>query len=105
MDALGLMVMVTLMDAPVQFTALFVYEGVIVYVTVCGSVLLFIKACEIKFPFPFDAPVMLPDVANVQLKVVPLTNEANEILVDAPEQIVCNAGFALTIGVGFTVML
>ena len=92
MDALGLMVMVTLMDAPVQFTALFVYEGVIVYVTVCGS-------------FPFDAPVMLPDVANVQLKVVPLTNEANEILVDAPEQIVCNAGFALTIGVGFTVML
>ena len=50
------------------------------------------------------APVT-PDCVTVQLKVVPLTPPVSAMDVADPEQIVCAVGVAVTVGVGFTVMV
>lgn len=55
-------------------------------------------------PASSDAPVT-PVCVTVQEKVVPVTLPARATEVVAPEQIVCDAGVAVTFGVGFTVMV
>jgi hypothetical protein len=55
-------------------------------------------------PVPAAAPVNKPElVATVQLKVVPATLLVKAIPVVPPEQNVCEAGVAVTTGVGLTV--
>ena len=56
-------------------------------------------------PEEFDAPVILGFEFTVQLNIVPLTVEFNKIFVAVFEQIVCELGVAVTLGIGFTVML
>jgi len=59
------------------------------------------------FPLPATAPVMLPtgESAIVHEKVVPLIVELNTILVMSVEQMICDVGVAVAIGVGFTVIV
>jgi hypothetical protein len=54
-------------------------------------------------PAPADEPVAKDSFA-VQLKVEPTGDELNAIPVTSPEQIVSDAGVAIVIGIGFTVI-
>ena len=101
----GFTVITTVIGEPGHDTLLFERTGVIVYVTVCATVLLFIGVCVIIFPFPADTPVILPLLVTVQLKTVLLTVEVKAMYAGEPEHIVCEEGVALTAGIGFTVML
>jgi len=55
-------------------------------------------------PEDADAPET-PDSTTVQANVVPETLLESAIDGAVPEQIVCDAGFAVAIGMGFTVKL
>ena len=64
-----------------------------------------LKVCAMLLPEPAEAPVMAPElVATVQAKVVPVTLLVNAMPVVWPEQIVCEAGVAVTTGIGLTVI-
>ena len=53
------------------------------------------------FPDPLEYPVTDPEETDaVQIKIVPETFPVSEIDVTAPEQSDCEAGAAITIGVG-----
>lgn len=71
----------------------------------CMLLLLLVKVCAILVPVAADAPLILALALTVHLKVVPLTVELKAILVAKLEQIVCVAGDAVTVGVGFTITL
>ena len=55
-------------------------------------------------PLPADAP-LTPLCVTVHANVVPVTLLVRAIPLAVPEQIVCDAGVAVTTGVGFTVMV
>jgi hypothetical protein len=63
--------------------------------------------CEIRLPFPAEAPVILPagDWDTVHEKVVPGTLLVNAIFVASPEHMDCEEGVATAKGVGLTVMV
>ena len=75
----------------------------IVKVTVTGALVVFVKEPEM-LPEPDAAiPVTVPELSLVQAYVVPLTAPDNTIvLIEAAEQIVCEAGVATAFGVGLT---
>ena len=62
-----------------------------------------VKVCAMVDPADAVAPVT-PVCATVQVNVVPVTLLVSSIEDAVAEQIVCEAGVAVAIGVGFTVM-
>ena len=101
----GLTVITAVIGVPGHDTPLFEKTGIMVYVTVCATVLLFTGICAMVLPLPFDTPVILPLLVTVQLNVVLVTVELNAMFVVVFEQIVCAAGVAVATGTGFTIML
>ena len=95
----GLTRTVAVIAAPGQLFAV----GMIVKVTVTGALVVFVKEPEM-LPEPDEAiPVTVPELSLVQAYVVPLTAPDNTIvLIEAAEQIVCEAGVATAFGVGLT---
>jgi hypothetical protein len=64
-----------------------------------------VRTCEIVEPEPADAPVNKPElVETVQAKVVPETLFVKTIFGAVPEQIRSEAGVAVAMGLGLTVM-
>lgn len=61
-----------------------------------------VSVCAIVEPDEAEAPVTL-DCVTVQLNVVPDTLLVRAMEVGLPEQMVCEEGVAVTVGVGFTV--
>lgn len=55
-----------------------------------------------EVPEPAEAP-LAPDCVTVQLYVVPVTVPLSAMDVALPEQMVCVAGVAVTVGTGLTV--
>ena len=90
---------VAVMDAPGQPLAV----GVMVKVTVTGALVVLVNM-PLILPAPLAAiPVTVTVLFLVQLKVVPETAPDNTIVViGLAEQIVCEAGVATALGVGFT---
>lgn len=79
--------------------------GVIVNVTVTGELVVLVSVPEIS-PEPLAGiPDIVPVLSLVQLKTVPVTLPVSAIVVIGPEHTVCEAGVAVTIGVGSTVMV
>ena len=78
-------------------------EGVNVKVTVTGAFVVLVKL-PVILPEPNEAiPVTLAVLSRVQLKVDPVTGPDGVIvLIAPPEQIVCEVGDAVPLGVGFT---
>ena len=95
----GLTNTVAVIAAPGQLFAV----GVIVNVTVTGALVVFVNEPDM-LPDPEAAmPVALAVLSLVQAYVVPLTAPDNTIaLIEAAEQIVCDAGVATAFGVGLT---
>lgn len=80
--------------------------GVIVNVTVTGALVVLVSAPLILPAPPPAIPVTLPVLSLVQLNVVPPTLPPRLIVVIvAPEQMVCEAGDAITSGMGLTVIV
>jgi hypothetical protein len=77
--------------------------GVMVKVTVTGALVVLVKF-PLIFPLPLAAiPVVVPVLFLVQLNVVEATLPVSAIVVIAlAEHIVCDAGVATALGVGFT---
>ena len=77
--------------------------GVMVKVTVCSAVVIFVKV-PLILPAPLAAiPVTFTLLSLIQLYTVPATLPLITIgAIAAPEQIVCTAGTATAFGVGFT---
>lgn len=96
----GSTVMVTVIGAPEQFPSV----GVIVYVAVPDVVPLVVSVCAMLVPFPAAAPAT-PVCATVHANVAPAGTDVSAMPVCVPEQIVCAAGVAVTVGVGSTVMV
>ena len=96
----GLTTTVAVIAAPGQLFA----DGVIVNVTVTGALVVLVSEPEI-LPDPLAAmPVTLAVLLRVHAYVVPDTAPVNTmVLIDAAEQIVCEAGVATAFGVGLTV--
>jgi len=97
-SGVGFTVMITVTGLPGQLLAV----GMIEYVTVPAEVPDADNACTMLDPDPAVAPVA-PLCVTVQLKVVPGKLPVSEILVVAPEQMVCAVGDAVAVGTGFTV--
>ena len=77
--------------------------GVIVKVTVCGTVVLLVSVPVIS-PVPADAiPVTFMSLSLTHANVVPGTSLVRMISVIGPEHTVCDAGVAVATGVGITV--
>lgn len=96
----GLTVIVTVVVEPGHPLAV----GVTVYVAVPALVPAFVNVCAIVAPELALAPVT-PLCTTVHANVVPLTEDDNAILLIPPLQMVCNVGLAVTLGVGFTVIV
>jgi hypothetical protein len=81
--------------------------GMIEYVTVAGDGKILTSVCEIVFPEPFIAPIILPAGVTtvVQLKFVPDDEPDKAMLVVPDEQIACKGGVAVTLGIGLTVTI
>ena len=96
---IGFTTTVAVIEGPGQPLAV----GVIVNVTVTGALVVFVNA-PLILPLPLAAiPVTATVLFLVQLKVVPLTVPDNTIVViEEPEQMVCEEGVATAFGVGFT---
>jgi len=90
---------VAVIDAPGQPLA----AGVIVKVTVTGALVVFVIT-PLMSPLPLAGiPVTVIVLFLVQLNVVPVVLPVRTIVVIAEaEQIVCEAGVATALGVGFT---
>ena len=94
---IGLTVITTVIGEPVHPFA----EGVMVYVTVAGAKVALTNVCVMLVPDPLENPDAEPDVtAEVQVKLVPATEPVSETPVVIPEHIACEAGVAVTVGVG-----
>lgn len=91
---------ITEIGEPTQFAAV----GVIVYTAVPAVEPVVVSSWDIFDPLLGEPPVTLFWLI-VQANVAPLTLLVNEIPVVLPEQIVCDTGFAVTTGNGFTVMV
>ena len=78
--------------------------GVMVNVTVTGAFVVFVKAPVISPDPLFAIPVTDAVLFLVQLKVVPNTVLLLNVIgvIAAPEQIVCDEGVAVAMGVGLT---
>jgi len=100
----GFTVMVNVVEAPVQVVAPFVNEGVTVMVPLMGARPVLVAVNEAMLPVPLAArPIAVLEF--VQVKVVPAVGLPNVTAVVAvPAQIVWLAT-ALTVGLGFTVMV
>lgn len=97
----ALTVTVAVIGVPPQ---LFGEVGVMVNVTVCDTVVLFISVPLILLPKPLAAmPVTFTVLSLVQLYVVPVTVLVRLIVVIGPEQTVCEDGVAVATGLGFTI--
>ena len=74
-----------------------------VKVTVTGTLVVFVNV-PLILPLPLAAiPVTATVLSLVQLKTVPATlPESTIVVIDSPEQIVCDDGVATALGVGFT---
>jgi hypothetical protein len=69
-------------------------------------VLVLVNVCAIVAPLDADAPVILVLLEIVQEKETPLVMlDDREILVAAPEQIGCEEGVGVIVGLGLTVIL
>ena len=83
--------------------------AVIVNVVVCAVAVVLVSVPLIDAPLPLAAiPVRFAVLFLVQLNVVPAIAFGFVIsicLIALPEQIVCNAGVAFTVGLGLTVMV
>ena len=83
--------------------------AVIVNVVVCAVAVVLVRVPLIDAPLPLAAiPVRFAVLFLVQLNVVPATAFGFVIsicVIAVPEQIVCDAGVAFTVGVGLTVMV
>jgi hypothetical protein len=92
-------VTVAVMDVPVQPFAV----GVMVKVTAIAAVVVFVRL-PLMSPLPLEAiPVTVAVLSLVQLKVVKGILPDNTIGVIAlAEQMVCDAGVATAVGLGFT---
>ncbi len=77
--------------------------GVTVYVTVPVLLLVVFNTCAILEPVPADEPVAKDSLA-VHPKVDPTGDELNAMPVTSPEQIVCDGGVAIAVGIGLTVI-
>lgn len=99
----GLTTTVAVIGEPLQVTPAFVYEGVMVNVTVTGAFVVLVNT-PLIFPLPLAAiPVTETVLSLVQLYTVPATLPDNTIVVIAePEQEVCDAGVATAFGIGLT---
>ena len=95
---------VAVIGVPVQVTPAFVKLGVMVKVTVTGALVVLVSV-PLILPAPLAAiPVTVTLLSLTQLYTVPATLPVNAIVAMAePEQIVCDAGVATALGVGFTV--
>ena len=95
----GLTRTVAVIAAPGQLFAV----GVIVKVTVTGALVVLVRFPDM-LPEPLAAmPVALAVLSLVQAYVVPLTApESTIVLIEAAEQMVCEAGVATAFGVGLT---
>jgi hypothetical protein len=70
-------------------------------VTVPGAAVLFTRVWVMLFPLPSANPDAVPEVnAAVQINVDPATDPFNNIDVEFPEHTDCDAGVAVTVGVG-----
>ena len=98
----ALTITVAVMGVPLQPLA----TGVMVKVTVTVAPVVFVSE-PVIFPLPDAAmPVAATRLSLVQLKTVPPTPPENEIVeIGSPEQMVCEAGLATALGMGFTVPL
>ena len=96
----GLTKTVAVIAAPGQLFAV----GMIVKVTVIGALVVLVSVPDI-LPDPLAAmPVTVPVLLRVHAYVVPDTAPVNTmVLIEAAEQIVCEAGVATAFGVGLTV--
>ena len=96
----GLTKTVAVIAAPGQLFAV----GMIVKVTVIGALVVLVSVPDI-LPDPLAAmPVTVPVLLRVHAYVVPDTAPVNTmVLIEAAEQIVCDAGVATAFGVGLTV--
>ena len=90
---------VAVIGVPVQPFA----DGVMVKVTVTGSVVVLVSV-PLILPVPLAAiPVTVAVLSLVHAKVVPLTAPVSTIgVMAAPLQMVCDGGVATAFGVGFT---
>ena len=95
----GLTKTVAVIGAPLQPLAV----GVMVNVTVTGEFVAFVSV-PLILPEPlFAIPVTATILSLDQLNVVPPTLPDNTIVVIAtPEHLICDAGVATALGVGFT---
>jgi len=95
----GLTKTVAVIGVPVQPFA----DGVIVKVTVIGAFVVFVSVPEM-LPLPLAAmPVTVAVLSRVHAYMVPLIAPVSAIVVIAvAEQIVCDAGVAIAVGVGLT---
>ncbi len=80
-------------------------DGVILNTTVPGTLPVAVRVCAIVLPLDAVAPVTPITVPKTQLNVVPVTGLLNTIDVALPVHIVCDGGVAVTVGVGFTVIV
>ena len=94
---------VAMIGVPVQVTPALVKLGVMVKVTVTGTLVVFVNV-PLILPLPLAAiPVTATVLSLVQLKTVPATlPESTIVVIDSPEQIVCDGGVATALGLGFT---
>jgi hypothetical protein len=99
MVGIGFTITVAVIGVPAQPLA----DGVMVKVTVTGTVVVLFNI-PLIFPVPLAAiPGAVAVLSLVQLYVVPATELVNTIvLIAVPEQMVCDAGVATALGVGFT---
>jgi hypothetical protein len=102
-EGIGLTVISTVMGVPEQLFAV----GVMVYLTTAIVFVALSKVWVIGLPPAFENPVAVP-LCNpaVQPKVVPATlfGLVSVIEVVEPLQMVCEAGLAVTLGIGLTVI-
>jgi len=100
----GFTITVAVIDGPVQVTPALVKLGVMVKVTVCGTLLLLVRMPVIGVPEPLAGmPVTITLLSLIQLNTVPTTFPVSAIGVIAVVlQIVCDDGVATAFGIGFT---
>lgn len=94
-----------MIGVPGQPRPLFVNVGVTVYTTFSVMVPVFVSVWLIVAPLPFDPPVMLVGAAIVQANVVPFMLLDRFVWKVLPEHKMPLAGFAVTFGMGLTVIV
>jgi hypothetical protein len=82
--------------------------GVIVYLTVAGAPEVFVRVWEMVLPLAFEnpeaVPLTNPAVHEYVTRVDGVISVDSTMLVADPLQMVCEAGVAVTFGLGLTVI-